>query len=305
MFSGPNPTEVTTLLEIGSERLPLRYFLAKAVTPQRRIVVRPLSKDIASVSVLLNGATQVLLPTALRMVDLRRGPPEILLRLLRGTQPGRLLALHSAENEHLALALMSTLEPELLAWPSERPAPLRDLAAAPDLVDMEILGLGSHSLLATAGATRMRDKLLISADGIRREAAGRNSTLYRVEEVEFVEGSWGIETHEGASWVWTGPQRATTMLVQPPPSSPWRLTIFFYAATVPISAEALGLQIGGRLVKPRYYPDEMKIECDIDDDYSHAPCLVVRLLHSRLTTTEDGSRIIGYAVHKIKCETLT
>jgi hypothetical protein len=166
------------------------------------------------------------------------------------------------------------------------------------------LGLAAHALLCQPSFATLRDALIARADTVSRQSSSRPLRVFEMAELLRIEGCWPLERDKFATWCWTGPQRMATILLPAAPAGRLRVTTFFYAAKIPVDAGTLRLCVDGHTGQARHYQNDLKIEIDIFNDGPPTNTLVLRLQHAKLGMTDDGSRPIGVALRKIKCETL-
>jgi hypothetical protein len=290
------------LIEVGAGGAPLQYLLARAADPARRLRITLFGRTAIATSLAVAGARSVLLPPGQRFADLDADGVAGVVRLAEGARAPRAVAAYAAADGALAARIAAETGAELLFWPRDCAVPDGFAERGADGT-AEALGLGGHRLLASPGFEDLLEALLVRADAARRHAIAAPVAVHGVDDMVLAEGCWPAESDGTATWAWTGPQRTATILLPPLPPGRRRITLFFYGAQLPLSAEVLRIAIDGRPADARYVPAEAKIECEAPAAVP-APCQVLQIRHARLAATADGSRLIGVALHKVQCEAL-
>jgi hypothetical protein len=293
---------LANVLELGKTSLPLRQFLVTVAAGCRHLSVEQ-SGDFMKVAVAVPGLRHVVMPPGLTFARLDDTGLLALQGFVKDCKPARLLAVHDAPHAALARQLLPAFAPDVLVWPLDT-APPAGFAALPPPAHAARLGLAAHALLCRPRFGALRHALIVQADAAWRRAASRPSRVLEISELVLVEGCWPIERDRFSSWAWTGTQRLATLLLPPAPAGRLRVTMFFYATKIPIEPSTLRLFVNGRTGIARHFADEMKLETDIVNDDDNANALILRLQHGRLGTSDDGSRSLGVALHKIKYELL-
>jgi hypothetical protein len=296
------PGRLGQAIEIGAGLPPLQYLLARGARPARWLRVRRFGRTAIAAAASVEGARGVLLPPSRRFARLDAAGIAGLVGLAQGARAPRAVAVQAAADGALGARLVAEAGAEVAVWPAGYPAPEGFGARAADGMTAA-LGLGGHRLLARPGFAGDLEAMLVRADAARRRALACPVAVHGIEDLVLAEGCWPVESDGGASWAWTGPQRMATILLPPLPPGPRRITLFLYGARVPLARESLRVTIDGQAAEARYADGEAKIECRVASS-PPAPCQVLRIFHARLGATADGSRLIGVALHKVKCEVL-
>jgi hypothetical protein len=290
------------LIEVGVGGVPLQFLLARAADPARRLRIILFGRTAVAASLAVAGARSVLLPPGQRFAALDAAGVEGVVRLAEGARAPRAVAAYAAADGALAARLVAETGAELLFWPPDCVVPDGFAERVPDGT-AEVLCLGRYRLLTRRGFEGLLEALLVRVDAARRHAVAAPVAVHGVDDMVLAEGFWAAESDGTATWAWTGPQRTATVLLPPLPPGRRRITLFFYGAQLPLSAEALRIAIDGQPAAAHYVPAEAKIECDAPAAVPGL-CQVLQIRHARLAATSDGSRLIGVALHKVKCEAL-
>jgi len=293
---------LANVLELGRGALALHKFLLTIAADCRRLTIEP-AGDFIRVGVTVPGLQQVAVTPALAFARQDQRGLAALEAFVGDVNPARLMAVHDEPEVAIAQRLLPFFQPDLLIWPEARALPAGFERPAP-LAHAGRFGLAGHVLANRPGYAGLREALLVRADAARRTALSQRTRITGVQHCAMVEGFWPTERNKFAAWAWTGPQRLATLLLPPAPPGPLRLTLFLYATKIALAPEQLRIFIDGRPVPARCYPQECKIEADILNEPSERNNMVLRLQQSELGASDDGSRRIGVALHKVKSELL-
>jgi hypothetical protein len=138
-------------------------------------------------------------------------------------------------------------------------------------------------------------------DAARRRRLRERERVYDVEDFVPCSGLYANERDEWGRWAWTGPETIATFLAPMHGGERVRLTLFFFANKRPLDAENIRVLVDGRSFVSRYFPDEMKIEITVIG-LGDAAFARFDLIQAVMVPTEDMSRRLGFALHKLKVE---
>jgi hypothetical protein len=230
--------------------------------------------------------------------------PETLAPLLNNLRSTRLAILHRIESESRVAALLGHLRADAVCVAPEVPpawTPGNGLTALDPGFDLSGCGLAGSRLFANdAGAEALIAALLTLDSAWRRRLRARDH-VYDVEDFVHCSGIYPSERDAWGRWAWTGPETIATFLAPMHGGVRVRLTLFFFANKRPLDAENIRVLVNGRSYVSRYFPDEMKIEITAEG-LGDASFARFDLLQSVMVPTEDQSRRLGFALHKLKVE---
>ncbi len=233
-------------------------------------------------------------------------PP--LAALLSDLRPVRMLLAGETANPDHVEKVAALYHPDVVWLPGD----LRldglhaSLQAAPyaPRVDTRAWGLGKTVLLANSAGAQALDTAFLAFDRTVRRRRNLRKIVHEVEDLVMDRGVAPVERDTFYSWAWTGPGTLASFLVPSNGASRLRLTVFFFGARTPVDADHIQLWVEGEKTTARHYQDELKIEADLPAPPAHC-CLRVELRQARTVMTDDRSRQIGYALHKVAVELLS
>jgi hypothetical protein len=162
-------------------------------------------------------------------------------------------------------------------------------------------GLERSRTLANSAGARALDGALHALAVETQRRRGQRKIVYDVHQLIFGAGLYKIERNDFYSWAWTGPGTTARLAIPKPAAPRFRVTLFFFAAALPIAQDTIEAWIGDAKAQVRYFQDEQKIEFDLFEP-DDAPCIWLEIRQARTVTTEDHSRRIGVALHKVMVE---
>jgi hypothetical protein len=168
-------------------------------------------------------------------------------------------------------------------------------------IESQGFGLERARIRANATGVRALDAALHALAVEAQRRRGQKKIVYDVNKLIFGAGMYKIERDDFYSWAWTGPGTTARVAIPAPPTPRFRVTLFFFAAMLPIAPEFIEAWIGDAKAPARYFQDEQKIEFELFESGA-APCVWIEIRQARTVPTEDHSRRIGYALHKVMVE---
>ena len=225
--------------------------------------------------------------------------------MLENLRSIRLAILHRVDEVARLAALLAQLAPDAIcvgpevatAW---TPA-ISGLAALDPGFDLSGCGLAGLRLFAGDAGAEALIAALLTLDGAWRRRLRAREHVYDVEDFVLCSGIYPNERDAWGRWAWTGPETIATFLAPMHGGDRVRLTLFFFANKRPLDAENIRVLVNGRSYVSRYFPEEMKIEIAVEG-LGDASFARFDLLQSVMVPTEDHSRRLGFALHKLKVE---
>lgn len=176
-----------------------------------------------------------------------------------------------------------------------------DLAPFDPGLDLAALGLSGLRLFANAAGGAALATALAALDEAWQHRRRNPLCIYDVNDLALVSGFHDIEHDQFWRWCWTGPDTIATFLAPMHGGRRNLVTLFLFAAKRPVDARHLRILVNGRAAPARYYESELKIELELTG-LAEAPFARFDLVQRETVPTEDHSRRLGFALHKLKIE---
>jgi hypothetical protein len=223
--------------------------------------------------------------------------------MLANLKPARVVIVHRTDSLRRLAALLAASRPDALCLGPEvdLAAPPPGLAPCDPGLDLRCCGLGGLRLFANETGAMALMEAFATLDAARRRRLREREHVYDVEDFVPCSGLYANERDEWGRWAWTGPETIATFLAPMHGGERVRLTLFFFANKRPLDAENIRVLVDGRSFVSRYFPDEMKIEITVMG-LGDAAFARFDLIQSVMVPTEDMSRRLGFALHKLKVE---
>jgi hypothetical protein len=227
--------------------------------------------------------------------------------MLANLRPARVMIVHRAPSPARLAALLAASSPDALCLGPEAAlaAPPPGLAPCDPGLDLSGCGLGGLRFFANETGAVVLVEALAALDAARRRRLREREHVYDVEDFVACSGLYATERDAWGGWAWTGPETIATFLAPMHGGERVRLTLFFFANKRPLDAENIRVLVDGRSFVSRYFPDEMKIEITglgLGLGLGDAAFARFDLVQSVTVPTEDMSRRLGFALHKLKVE---
>ena len=124
--------------------------------------------------------------------------------------------------------------------------------------------------------------------------------VYDVDDLTLCEGFYPVESENGSKWAWTGSETMATLLIPSHGSGRLKITLFLFGAKIEVNSDTIDILVDGNACACEFVLHE-KIE--VTTGYVRAGCSQrLDIFQSRTISTSDGSRQIGFALHKVKVE---
>ncbi|RJF86450.1 hypothetical protein D3874_04920 [Oleomonas cavernae] len=130
-----------------------------------------------------------------------------------------------------------------------------------------------------------------------------SSRLLEVRDLVVFDGFYSIETNGRYDWIWTGAARQSRFFVPAMRGGSVRITFFLFGHQIPLAEEAISIEIDGESAKCRFLPEYQKLEAEFQPK-REAIVHLVSIRHALLSSTSDGSRELGVALHRVRVEAL-
>jgi hypothetical protein len=283
-------------------------FMARTIATEARLV-RIRDHGTAARQIDLSGPLGLelssLLPKAtnfLRSDGLHDTGNDRIARLLRGLHSARMLLVDRPTDANSVQPLVDAFCPDIV-WLSADNATRSEafnLGAYRPKVEIPAL-LEQTRLLANSAGARAMDFALHAWAVETQRRRGQKKIVYDISKLIIGTGMYKIERDAFYSWAWTGPGTTARVAIPTPETPRFRVTLFFFAAALPIAPDMIETWVGDAKAPARYFQDQQKIEFDLlkTDD---APCVWIEIRQARTVPTEDHSRRIGVALHKVMVE---
>jgi hypothetical protein len=239
------------------------------------------------------------------------GQGDAALAMLANLRSARVMIVHRADFPARLAALLAAAAPDAVCYGAgvDLAAPPPGLAACDPGFDLRGCGLatgtgpgaGGLRFFANETGAVVLIEALAALDAARRRRLREREHVYDVEDFVACSGLYANERDEWGRWAWTGPETIATFLAPMHGGERVRLTLFFFANKRPLDAENIRVLVDGRSFVSRYFPDEMKIEITVMG-LGDASFARFDLIQSVMVPTEDMSRRLGFALHKLKVE---
>ncbi len=227
--------------------------------------------------------------------------------LLENLRPCRLAILHHIDRAPRIASLLDRMNPDAICVapavaPGWAPDPAGQSLPAFDIgIDLSGCGLAGLRIFANPDGAEALTAAFLTLDSARRRRMRLREHVYDVEDFVPCSGLYPNEHDSWSRWAWTGPETIATFLAPMHGGDRARLTVFFFANKRPLTADNLQVLVNGRSFVSQYYADEMKIEI-MATGLGESSFARFDLLQSGMVPTEDHSRRLGFALHKLKVE---
>jgi len=287
-------------------------FLASWLAKRARLVhVRELGSAAASVSINLPvvSPARVILPASASYMQWSPDSSKNSLPVVIGySLSPRMLVVQEVRSAGFLSEVCRVFRPDILALGSgiargDTGYQDQDLASTSDAVTRtELAEWGMHDAAFWAnevGARSLRHSLAMF-DSYCRRRKKEAARVYDVGDLLLCDGFYPVESQNGNQWAWTGSETVATLLLPNHGSGRLKITLFLFGTKIPIGSETMQIFVNGDACACGFFLNE-KIE--IVTGYLRPGCSHrVDIFQSRMTPTTDGSRQIGFALHKVKVE---
>ncbi|MCB8873630.1 hypothetical protein [Acidisoma silvae] len=301
-----SPSVIRNIVQINPTADALGFAAAGFAAEARVLRLSELGPDRLMVRMLPPAGTDIRIWLPDRTV-LAQGP-EAVMPLLDNLRSCRLAVVHRVDHPARVASLLDRMGADAICLsPQVSAAWMPDLTrnglAACDLgFDIAACGLTGLRLFANEIGAAALTAGFLTLDGARRRRLRETERVYDVEDFVPCHGLYPNERDDWGRWAWTGPETIATFLAPMHGGARARLTLFFFANKRPLDAANLRVLVNGRSFPCRYVPDELKIEIAVEG-LGDAAFARFDLLQAAMVPTEDHSRRLGFALHKLKVET--
>jgi len=304
--------ELRNVLDVNFAPTNLGFLSAWLARRARSLRVRELGSGSAVVTVALpvTTPTRILLPTAAAFMQSAAKDDGRLEALFGDARATRLLVIHEARSADLVAHISRAYQPDIVCADARQRLEFQSLhgealAAQPNVVTpraREHWGLPALEFWANArGAATLHSSLALF-DGFYQRRKHEATRVYDVKDLALCEGFHPVESESHNHWAWTGSDTVATLLIPSHGNARAKITLYLFGATIPIDADNIEVFVDDRPTQCQFFgSDKIEITTGVlREGCAHR----LDIVQSRTVATAEGSRQIGFALHKLRIDVL-